>query len=157
MQTLQHLLDEYAGSHTHRGNKLIHWICVPLIVWSVVALLWSLPFPAGLQNGMAPVNWASIVLVLAQVYYFRLSIRLATGILLFNLFLLGLTATVAKMAPWPLWQMALAVFMLAWIGQFIGHVMEGKRPSFFKDLQFLLIGPAWLMSFVYDRLGLRYL
>ena len=41
------------------------------------------------------------------------------------------------------------VFVLAWIGQFIGHLIEGKRPSFFKDLQFLLIGPAWLMAFVY--------
>ena len=59
-------------------------------------------------------------------------------------------------APWPLWQVALVLFVLAWIGQFIGHKVEGKKPSFFKDLQFLLIGPAWLMSFVYRAAGLRY-
>jgi len=46
--------------------------------------------------------------------------------------------------------------VLAWIGQFIGHMIEGKRPSFFQDLQFLMIGPMWLLSFVYQRLGLRY-
>jgi uncharacterized membrane protein YGL010W len=59
-------------------------------------------------------------------------------------------------APWPLWQIAAVLFVLAWIGQFIGHKIEGKKPSFFKDLQFLLIGPAWLMSFVYRSAGLPY-
>ena len=56
----------------------------------------------------------------------------------------------------PLWQVCIALFVLAWIGQFWGHKVEGKKPSFFKDLQFLMIGPAWLMSFVYGKLGLRY-
>jgi uncharacterized membrane protein YGL010W len=156
MQNLQQLLDEYASSHVNRVNKLIHWLCVPPIVWSVVALLWSLPFPAALQSDAIPINWATLAVVLAQVYYYRLSVRLGTGILLFNLFLLWLTVVIEASAPWPLWQIALVVFVVAWIGQFIGHVLEGKRPSFFKDLQFLLIGPAWLMSFVYRSLGLRY-
>ncbi|MSQ99322.1 MAG: DUF962 domain-containing protein [Xanthomonadales bacterium] len=156
MQQLQPLLDEYGSSHVNRVNKLIHWLCVPPIVWSLVALLWSLPFPAALQSELVPVNWATIAIVLAQVYYYRLSIRLGTGILLFLMFLLWLTVIVEALAPWPLWQIALAVFVIAWIGQFIGHVFEGKRPSFFKDLQFLLIGPAWLMSFVYKQLGLSY-
>ena len=56
----------------------------------------------------------------------------------------------------PLWQSCLAIFVVAWIGQFVGHAVEGRRPSFFKDLQFLLIGPLWLLSFAYRRLGLRY-
>jgi uncharacterized membrane protein YGL010W len=54
------------------------------------------------------------------------------------------------------WKVSIVVFVIAWIGQFIGHSIEGKRPSFFKDLQFLLIGPLWLLSFVYRRLGIRY-
>ncbi|HLF31159.1 MAG TPA: Mpo1-like protein [Xanthomonadales bacterium] len=156
MRNLQQLLYEYGDSHVNRVNKLIHWLCVPPIVWSVVALLWSLPFPAALQSNVIPINWATLALVLAQVYYYRLSVRLGSGILLFNLFLLWLTVMVEAAAPWPLWQVAAAVFVLAWIGQFIGHLLEGKRPSFFKDLQFLLIGPAWLMSFVYKQLGLNY-
>ena len=156
MQNLQQLLDEYGSSHVNRWNKLIHWLCVPPIVWSGVALLWSLPFPAALQSTHIPINWATIAVVLAQIYYYRLSIRLGTGILLFLMFLLWLTVIVEAFAPRPLWQIAAAVFVIAWIGQFIGHVFEGKRPSFFKDLQFLLIGPAWLMSFVYKQLGLSY-
>jgi len=156
MQNLQQLLDEYGSSHLNRLNKLIHWLCVPPIVWSVVALLWSLPFPAALHSTRVPINWATIAIVLTQVYYYRLSIRLGTGILLFNLFMLWLTVIVEALAPRPLWQIAVAVFVVAWIGQFIGHIFEGKRPSFFKDLQFLLIGPAWLMSYVYKQLGLKY-
>ena len=156
MRNLQQLLNEYGDSHVNRANKLIHWLCVPPIVWSVVALLWSLPFPAALQSAAIPVNWATLAVVLAQVYYYRLSVRLGSGILLFNLFLLWLTVMVEAATPWPLWQVAAAVFVVAWIGQFIGHLLEGKRPSFFKDLQFLLIGPAWLMSFVYKQLGLNY-
>ena len=46
------------------------------------------------------------------------------------------------------------LFVLAWVGQFIGHKIEGKKPSFFEDLQFLLVGPVWLLRFVYERMGL---
>ena len=57
---------------------------------------------------------------------------------------------------WPLWLTCVVIFVVAWIGQFIGHSIEGKRPSFFKDVQFLLIGPIWLVSHVYRRLGLSF-
>jgi uncharacterized membrane protein YGL010W len=156
MRKIDQLLNEYGESHENRLNKLIHWICVPVIVWTVVALIWSIPFPWNIGSGIVPVNWAVIALVLAQVYYFSLSRRLGMGLLLYNLAMLWLTAVIEQASPWPLWQVALAVFVLAWIGQFIGHVFEGKRPSFFKDVQFLLIGPAWLMSFVYRKIGYPY-
>ncbi len=156
MRKIDLLLDEYGESHENRLNKLIHWICVPVIVWTVVALIWSIPFPWKFGSGIVPVNWAVIALVLAQVYYFSLSRRLGMGLLLYNLAMLWLTATIEQASPWPLWQVALAVFVLAWIGQFIGHIFEGKRPSFFKDVQFLLIGPAWLMSFVFKKIGYPY-
>jgi len=156
MRKIDSLLDEYGESHVNPVNKAVHWICVPLIVWTVVALLWSIPFPWDIGAGIVPLNWAVIALVPVQVYYFRLSRRLGMGLMLYNLAMLWLAAVVDTHAPWPLWQVAVAVFVLAWIGQFIGHVFEGKRPSFFKDLQFLLIGPAWLMSFVYRKAGLQY-
>ena len=156
MRDIDRLLDEYGASHVHPTNKRIHWVCVPVIVWTVVALLWVLPFPAAMTLGAMPLNWAVIGLALAQIYYFRLSVRLGLGILLFNLLLLWLTAVIEVTSPWPLWQVAAVVFVLAWIGQFIGHAIEGQRPSFFKDLQFLLIGPAWLMSWVYQHLRMAY-
>ena len=156
MREVDALLAEYGESHVNPVNKAIHWICVPVIVWTVVALIWSIPFPLEIGSGIVPLNWAVVALILAQIYYFRLSRRLGSGLLLYNLAMLWLTAVVEANSPWPLWQVAVAAFVLAWIGQFIGHVFEGKRPSFFKDVQFLLIGPAWLMSFVYRKLNLAY-
>ena len=156
MKQLQALLDEYGESHQNATNKTIHWVCVPVIVWTVVALLWSLPFPFDASLGPVPVNWATVTLLLAQVYYFRLSLTLGLGLLVYNVVMIALAVWVEANSPWPMWQVAAVLFVLAWIGQFIGHRIEGKKPSFFKDLQFLLIGPAWLMSFVYRAAGLRY-
>ena len=156
MRRIDALLAEYGESHQHPVNEAVHWICVPLIAWSVVALLWSLPFPWGIGSGIVPLNWAVVALALAQVYYFRLSRRLGMGLMLLSLSLLWLTAEVADHAPWPLWQVGIAVFLLAWVGQFVGPLVEGNGPSFFKDLQFLLVGPAWLLAFVYRRAGLPF-
>jgi len=156
MASIYPLLDEYGESHRNPANKLIHWICVPVIVWTVIALLWAAPFPAALQSDVIPINWATVALLLAQIYYFSLSARLATGVLVFNILLVWITSIIDQASPWPLWLVALVLFVVAWIGQFIGHVIEGKRPSFFKDVQFLLIGPAWLMSWVYKKLGIAY-
>jgi uncharacterized membrane protein YGL010W len=156
MRTIDTLLDEYGDGHVNKLNKFIHWVCVPPIVWTVVALLWAIPFPFDIGSGIVPLNWAVIALVPVQIYYFRLSRRLGMGLMLYNLAMLWLTDFIEKASPWPLWKVAVVVFILAWIGQFIGHIFEGKRPSFFKDLQFLLIGPAWLMSFLYRSAGLKY-
>lgn len=153
MQTIQTLLDEYGESHRNPFNKLIHWIAVPVIVWTVVALLWSIPFPLDVQA--VPLNWATIGLLLAQIYWFRLSVSLGLGLLLFNVIMIQITVIVAQSVAYPLWLVALVIFVIAWILQFIGHAIEGKRPSFFKDLQFLLIGPAWLMAFIYRFLDLK--
>ena len=54
------------------------------------------------------------------------------------------------------WIVFVAVFTLSWIGQFYGHKIEGKKPSFLKDLQFLLIGPIWLLHFILKKCGIRY-
>ena len=103
MRAIDLLLDEYGESHRNPLNKLIHWICVPVIVWTVVALLWAIPFPFDVGSGIVPLNWAVVALVLAQIYYFRLSRQLGMGLLLYNLLMLWLTAGVEKWAPWPLW------------------------------------------------------
>lgn len=150
MRSVDSLLDEYGESHRNPANKTIHWICVPLIVWSVIALIWVIPSPA------IWLNWAVVAIVAAQIYYFALSPRLGIGLLGYNVLSLALCWAVELYVPVPLWAVALTVFVAAWIGQFIGHQIEGKKPSFFKDIVFLLIGPAWLMSFLYRRLGLSY-
>jgi uncharacterized membrane protein YGL010W len=156
MRKVDQLLEEYGESHRNPLNKLIHWFAVPVIFWTVIALLWSIPFPfdGGLPG--VPLNWATLTLLLAQLYWFRLSWRLGLGLLLFSVFLVQATALVELTAAEPLWKLALIAFIGAWVLQFIGHAIEGKRPSFFEDLQFLLIGPAWLMGFIYRALGLAY-
>jgi uncharacterized membrane protein YGL010W len=153
---IDRLLEEYGESHQNGVNKAIHWIAVPVIVWTVVALLWSIPFPTETSLGGIPLNWAVLMLILAQIYWFRLSLPLGLGLLLYNGLMIYLTLRIGALSPWPLWQLAVGVFVIAWILQFIGHAVEGRRPSFFQDVQFLLIGPAWLLAFVFRSVGLKY-
>jgi uncharacterized membrane protein YGL010W len=141
MRKVDELFERYGESHRSRTNEAIHWVCVPLITWSVLAALWA----------VSPVA-AYVGIGLALAFYVWLSLAIAIGMLaLFALMvsplaLLG-TSTLA---------VAAAVFVLAWIGQFIGHAIEGKKPSFFEDVKFLLVGPAWLLHLVYRRAGIGY-
>ena len=151
MKTMAQWLAEYGESHRHPTNKAIHWVCVPLILFSVLALLWAAPFPA-----VHPwLNWATVLMAAAVVYYLVLSPKHALGMALIAVALFALIAWLERAAPAPLWLIAVVVFVGAWVGQFVGHEIERKKPSFFKDLQFLLIGPAWLLDDAYRRLGLH--
>ena len=155
MRTVTDWLTEYATSHQNPSNKLLHWLCVPAIVLAVFGLLWSIPVPASFAALSPWLNWASLAAAAALLYYLSLSWRLAAGVLVAFVALLVLTRALATL-PWPLWVTSLVIFVLAWIGQFIGHAIEGRRPSFFKDLQFLLIGPLWLLAAAYRRLSVSY-
>jgi len=155
MRTADAWFDEYGESHRHATNKFLHWICVPAIVLSVMGLLWEIPAPRVLDEISPWLNWATLVTAAALFYYFAISIRLgiamvpALGLLLYAVYALDQLET-------PLWMLSIAIFVVAWIGQFIGHAIEGKRPSFFKDVQFLLIGPLWLVAHLFRRAGIRY-
>lgn len=155
MRSIHAWLTEYGESHQHPTNKLIHWICVPLIVLSLIGLLWSIPVPTVLPGLPLLANWATLFIALALVYYLLLSPPLALGMLVFSVVVIGITAWLDTFAL-PLWLIAVIIFVLAWIGQFIGHKIEGRKPSFFKDLQFLLIGPLWLLAFIYRRFDWHY-
>ena len=154
MRGTAYWFDEYAVSHRHPVNKALHWICIPLIVWSLIGLLWSLPAPGRAQLDYA--NWASYAVAAAVLYYALLSMPLALGVLPVLAAMLFSVDALSQLARVPLWAVSVAVFVLAWLGQFIGHAIEGKRPSFFKDVQFLLIGPIWLLAALYRRVGIPY-
>jgi len=130
MKTISEWLDEYSESHQNKTNKLIHWVCVPTIYFSIIGIMAH--FSALLT---------ALLLVLAFVFYARLDIVLAVAM-----------AALTLMMAWFIWVLPvgigffIALFVFAWIGQFYGHKVEGKKPSFFKDLQFLLIGPLWCMD-----------
>ncbi len=159
MRKIDQLLSEYGESHQDHTNKIIHWICVPLIFFSVVGLIASIP-SQGVQRflgeGNPYANWAAVVMILVLIYYVSLSIPLSFGMMLFGVLCLYLVKMIVQINIAPLWLVSLIVFFIAWIGQLYGHKVEGKKPSFFKDIQFLLIGPAWLMHFIYRKLGIPY-
>src|SRR5262245_46038932 len=140
---------EYGESHENALNKAIHWICVPSIMFSLLGMIGSIPEP------VPGVSLPLIVMALAVLYYFILSPALGVGMLLVSVAFLGTLHHLAN-AGAPILPISIAIFVAAWVGQFIGHKIEGKKPSFFKDIQFLLIGPVWLLSALYRRVGIRY-
>lgn len=147
-------LGNYAEDHRNGTNQFIHWICVPLIVWTVIALLWVLPVPTMFAR---PGLWAGLAAVGAVAYYLRLSPALGVAMLVFLVALMALTHWFhVRLGASTLMWSAIGVFVVAWIAQFIGHQIEGKRPSFLTDLAYLLIGPLWLMSKLFRRAGLRW-
>ncbi|MDQ3017761.1 MAG: DUF962 domain-containing protein [Bacteroidota bacterium] len=156
MKQLDQLLATYGESHMNTTNKLIHWVCVPAIMFSLLALLFCIPF---FVERAWYANWAMVFLIFAWIYYARLSTIMLIGFFIIGvLMLLGIYALygVADYDAGSLALYALSIFAIAWIGQFIGHKIEGKKPSFLQDVQFLLIGPAWLMHFIFRKLGISY-
>lgn len=159
MRSMQEWFDAYGVSHKNKTNKAIHWICVPLIFYSILGLLASIPagllkvpFPTGLQPY---IHFGTIVLVLVLLFYLVHSFTIFIGMTAFSIICLLLVNWFSAFAM-PLWQSSLIIFTAAWIGQFYGHKVEGAKPSFFEDVQFLLIGPAWLLHFIYLKLGVKY-
>ncbi len=155
MKTLEQWLDEYDESHQNGINKILHWICVPLIVLSLLGFLWSISISFGQNKLPFSFNWAIITIIFALLYYALMSWSLAAGMLMVSAAMMLILDVLSDLQT-PLWMISMVVFVLAWMGQFIGHHVEGKRPAFFKDVQFLLIGPLWLLSYVYRKLGIPY-
>ena len=153
MRKIEIILNEYGESHQNATNKAIHWICVPTIFFTFVGLLYSIKLPLMISEMLA-LNVSFIALFFVFIYYAFLSWRLSIGMLIFGMLCLHYCDWIEKNMRLPLWEVCLILFVAAWIGQFYGHKIEGRKPSFLKDVQFLLIGPAWLMSFIYRKIGI---
>lgn len=135
------LLDHYAESHRNPRNEVIHFVAIPLIMLSLVGLLFALH------------PWVAYGFILASmVYYARLSlIFLMTMAVLSAVAVVLVHAMGDKVLP-----LSAAIFVGAWIAQFVGHKIEGKKPSFFEDLQYLWVGPLFVLSHLFGRLGVRW-
>lgn len=159
MKSIQTWFDEYGVSHQNSTNKLIHWICVPLIFFSIIGLLSAIP--SSFLKELFPTTWSpyvhfgTVLILFGLLFYIRLSIAMAIGILLFSLLCLQSIVWI-NTAGLSVLYTSLIIFTAAWIGQFIGHKIEGAKPSFLEDLKFLMIGPAWLMGFIYKKIGIPY-
>jgi uncharacterized membrane protein YGL010W len=136
------LLAQYADSHRNPTNELIHFVCVPLIVFTLLGILWSIHPLLAWAAGLG-----------ALFYYGKLSMPFAAGMLAM---FLGMMVLLSLMPPMTVLPLSIAIFVVAWIGQFIGHKIEGKKPSFLDDVCFLLIGPLFVLGFLYRRLNLAY-
>jgi uncharacterized membrane protein YGL010W len=154
MRQIDVLLDQYSADHCNATNQWIHVLCVPPIVWSVTALLWTIPVPG---TWFLPGAFSAFAMFLAWAWYWRLSRSLSIGLLLCFLGCSLLNRWIAE--RWGMNALliaAIVVFVIAWIGQFIGHKIEGHRPSFLTDLVFLLVGPLWTLRKLYQRIGLAW-
>lgn len=154
MRNLQTFLDAYVEHHRHPLNALIHCVCVPLITFTSLALLWLVPVGRwlGLAAPLAPyVNLATLLALPIFVFYIRLSVL---GALLMALWFFASVAGIVAIqaAGLPLLAISAGLWLLAWVVQIYGHKIEGKKPSFFDDLVFLLIGPLYVNDKLFVRL-----
>ena len=151
MQTLQQLLDKYAESHQNKTNKIIHYFCVPAIFFSVIGLLMSIPSDlikdlTGISDSLYA-NWGVVALIPVLLFYIRLSLKMTFLILGFSI--LCILGNFQMKVFVELWQASVVIFVIAWIIQFYGHKIEGKKPSFLDDIKFLMIGPAWILDDIF--------
>ena len=146
---LQWWLKEYSESHQNPINKTIHYFCVPAIVISLSGLLWCIPLPSIFPTGL---NCCSIAMFLSLFFYLSISIRHTIYISIFFIICYSLIWFYSTWSTQDnLLYSNIIVFVLAWVAQFIGHVIEGKKPSFMRDLQFLLIGPLWIIDHLVNK------
>ena len=141
-KNLDQWLQQYGVSHQNRINQLIHKVCVPLIFFSLLGMLWDI------QWNDFRLAW--FVALLGLIFYFRLSLKV------FFIMVVQVALCFAILFFWSkqsesLFVPNLCIFILAWLGQFLGHKVEGIKPSFYEDLQFLLIGPIWVFSFLFKK------
>ncbi len=135
------LLAHYRENHQNPRNEVIHFIAIPLIALSLLGMLFALhPYVA------------YAFLVASLVYYARLSMVFFASMALFSAAMLAVVfAMESQVLP-----VSIAIFVGAWVLQFIGHKIEGKKPSFFEDLQYLWVGPLFVLSKLFGKLGVRW-
>lgn len=148
--TLQQQFDRYSESHQNKINQTIHAIAVPLIYISVLGFFWAIPTPAELSRSLT-FNFAWLAIIIMTGFYVRRSFSLGLGIVILSLISLGLFQQLEQQ-QYSVAIISLIIFIVAWVAQFIGHGYEGKKPSFIEDLQFLLVGPGWVIAKLYRRL-----
>lgn len=149
MRSLRQYIDEYAVSHQNKINQVIHIICVPAIFWATIAFGFLVPLGRWIP-GIPPAyavwfNLATVAAVPMLVFYARLGWSSLIAGLVWLLVSLAICYVIEAHGLSLLWS-SVTVFVVAWIGQLIGHQFEGAKPSFFKDLLFLLIGPLFVQG-----------
>tara|TARA_B100000579_G_scaffold87133_1_gene68436 strand:+ start:1122 stop:1595 length:474 start_codon:yes stop_codon:yes gene_type:complete len=156
MKTIHEWNDEYSKYHKNKTNKIIHWVCIPLIMFSLLGLLSKIDIiKLNTDSIFFSIRGLEIFIIIAIGYYIKISKSLAAGMSFITLLFVLIIESINKNDDIMQIYLYLGIFIISWIGQFIGHKIEGKKPAFFKDLQFLLIGPLWLLAYIYKKLNIK--
>jgi uncharacterized membrane protein YGL010W len=143
MKTLEQWFTEYGASHQNKTNQRIHKVAVPGIYFSILGLVWCLP---SFRFSGVDIEWLWLILMPVLFFYYGLSRRVFTIMSVFTLVCVIGIEVLFQLGV-NILNLSIGLFIILWVLQFIGHKIEGKKPSFFEDLQFLLIGPAWVFAF----------
>ena len=147
---------EYGERHQHPAHQRISGICAPLIFATLLGFVWIIPVPESWLERAEWFNWTLVAMAAAVVFYVRLSPAIGAGMFLFMAGCYSVIVWIDLFAPWSVGGISAVAFVVAWMGLMIGRLVERSIPSFSQDLIFILIGPAWLLSLVYKRIGQKY-
>lgn len=154
MRSFETWMEQYGESHQNPTNQNIHKIMVPAIMWTVLGLFWAIPTPE-FMNFSPWLNWSTIFGLGCMIFYLTLNLKMFVGMIFMIVPMYISIYYLAAMPEVSLWKVMVAVFVVAWIFQFVGHKIEGKKPSFLEDLAFLLIGPLWVLRSFYRIVGIN--
>ncbi len=152
MRQIDKLLNQYGESHQNHTNILIHGIAVPSIFFVTIGLIYAIPVPEAIAQ--YEVTFAHILAIPMLMYYFKLSGPIGAAMTLLTLGVFG-GIQLLEYLHISVWRFSLVLFVMMWVLQFVGHQIEGKKPSFFEDLRFLLVGPAWWWNHFFKRFNIK--
>ena len=148
------LMARYAAYHRDRRNIVTHFVGVPMIFTAIA--MW-LVFPLG-SWGAYGATGAWLMWALTSFWYLtRGDALLGVATALVNGVLVALAHLLSARAAdwgWPAWQLGLALFVVGWIFQFVGHLLEGRKPAFVDDIVGLLVGPMFVVAEALMLVGL---
>ena len=148
-------LERYARNHDNLTYPLIYWAAVPMVVLGTVGLLWLLPTPDEFHAISPLLNWGSTFLMATTVYYFIISLPLAIGLLPFMLGVAACQMWLGQSEFSPL-RVSAGLLVAGTIGLWLGHRNKRGLAPVLRDLQMMMIGPAWLLSVLYRRIGIPF-
>ncbi len=148
MRNFDQWMSEYGVSHQHPTNQLIHKFCVPLIMLTVIGFLKLIPTPEFFKI-IPHLNWATLFVVSCLIFYLTLNLVMFLGMTVLTTVMYTINVKLEVMGI--LLPFSIIIFVISWVGQFYGHKIEGKKPSFLQDLAFLLIGPLWVLRFILKK------
>ena len=155
MTDTERWLAEYDDNHSRTGNRVLHWIAVPLFIFGTVGLLWALPIPDAFLKISPLLNWSITFLMAAEVYYFIISISLALGMLPFVVATAALIALLSTAVTSLLW-FSIAILTLGMTGLYLAKGSRRDIHGLARDMQLIMIAPIWLLARLYRRMNIPY-